>query len=64
MKLAGQAVLAADVQGQVAAEHSLFPVGRHAGQRRPGCTLGLKVRTLLCLVSTYKKNHLVFEEPK
>lgn len=63
-KLAAQAALAADVQRQVAAQHSLFPVGRRAGQRRPGRTLGLKVRTLLCLVLTCTKNHLDLEEPK
>lgn len=63
MKVAGQAALA-EVQGQAAAQHSLFPVGRSAGQRKPGWTLGLKVRTLLCLVSTYTENHLELEEPK
>lgn len=64
IKLAGQAALAAGVQGQAAAEHRLFPAGRSAEERRPGCTPGLKLRMLLCSVLAYEKKHLVLVKPK
>lgn len=63
MKLAGQAELAAGVQGQVAAEHRLFPQAGVLGKGGQGA-LGLRLRVLLCSVSAHEKNHLVLEEQK